>query len=254
MIVLHRFNIEETCMYLPDRPMRLEYAMVARLTPREYEERMNRGYRKFGPFLFHPACGPCRECRPIRIPVERFTPDRSLRRTLKRNADLVVRLAEPTVDAQRLALYNRYHAGQAAHKGWPVEEKDAEDYAFSFLNNPIPSVEISVWESDADGSETLRAVVLTEVTPNVVSGIYHYYEPDLRDRSIGAFAMLQTIELAKRMAKPYAYFGYYVAGSVSMAYKARFRPCELMDEDGVWREFTPGDTDGRDNTKEDEGQ
>jgi leucyl-tRNA---protein transferase len=239
MIVLHRFSIDETCMYLPDRPMRLDYALVARLTPTEYEERMNRGYRKFGPFLFHPNCPGCRECRPIRIPVARFTPDRSLRRTLKRNSDLTVRFAEPTVDEERLALYNRYHTGQAAFKGWPAEQKDAEDYVFSFLENPIPSVEISVWEHDAEGTEILRAVVLTEVTPNVVSGIYHYYEPDLRDRSIGAFAMLQTIELARQMGKPYAYFGYYVAGSASMEYKARFRPCEVQGEDGVWREFIP---------------
>jgi arginine-tRNA-protein transferase len=50
--------------------------------------------------------------------------------------------------------------------------------------------------------------------------------------------MLQTIELARRLDKPYAYFGYYVAGCASMSYKARFRPCEILGTDDIWRAFT----------------
>jgi len=232
MIVLQRFTAEDRhCFYLPDRPSRLEYEMVAALTPEEYEDRMNRGYRKFGPMLFRPACEPCHECRPIRIRVPEFIPDRSQRRALKRNADLTVRFAPPTVDDTRLDLYNRYHVAQTARKGWPEMEKDAEDYAFSFVQTPIPAVEVSAWEGDA-----LLAVAITEVTPNVVSGVYHYHDPDLSDRSLGVFVMLQTIELARRLGKPYAYFGYYVADCASMSYKARFRPCEILGADGVWRE------------------
>jgi leucyl-tRNA---protein transferase len=236
MIVLQRFTIEDSCMYLPDRPMRLEYEMVARLSPQEYEKRMNRGYRKFGPLLFHPNCASCQECRPIRIPVDRFEPSRRMRRALKRNADLIVRFAEPTLDGERLALYNRYHRAQAAEKEWPDDSKDAEEYTFSFLVSDVPLVEISVWET-VEGAEVLRAIVLTEITPKVVSGIYHYYEPTLKNRSIGVFAMLQTLELARKLQKPYAYFGYFVAGSASMAYKAQFHPSELLGTDGVWREI-----------------
>lgn len=231
MLVLDRFTTgPERCMYLPDRQARLRYEHVARLSPQEYEARMNQGWRKFGSLLFRPVCDACAECRPLRIPVARFAPSRSQRRALRRNEALTIRLATPTVDPDRMDLYRRYHAAQAAQKGWPDEERSAASYARSFVHNPTPSVEVTAWEGD-----TLRAVVLADVTPNVVSGIYHYHDPDCHDRGLGTFALLQTIALARRLDKPYAYFGYYVAGCASMAYKARFRPCEILGVDGVWR-------------------
>lgn len=231
MQVLDCFTLgPEPCPYLPAEQSTLEYEWVHTLSPEEYEERMNRGWRKFGPMLFHPVCRSCSECRPIRIEVERFVPDRSQRRSMKRNSDLLVRLAPPTVDDERLSLYNRYHAVQEGRKGWPTNDKDIEAYALNFVYNPLPSVEISVWE---DG--ILRAVVLTEVTPNVLSGIYHYHDPDLSERGLGTFGMLQTVELARRLEKPWAYFGYYVAGCGSLNYKGRFHPSEVMGADGVWR-------------------
>ena len=50
--------------------------------------------------------------------------------------------------------------------------------------------------------------------------------------------MLQTLALAQRLGKPWAYFGFYVAGCGSLAYKARFHPCEILGEDGAWRPLT----------------
>lgn len=231
MQVLDTFtDADDSCVYLPGRPSRLEYLVVLQLNPEEYEAAMNRGYRKFGPLLFRTVCEGCRECRSIRIPAADFRPDRSQRRALKRNADLAVRYGKPIIDSARLELYNRYHDSQYARKGWPQTEKSAQDYAFSFLHNPVPAVEISIWEG-----QTLRAVVLTDITPTVVSGVYHYHDPDFADRSLGTFALLQTLELAKHMGKPWAYFGYYVADCASLSYKARFRPCELLGDDGTWK-------------------
>jgi arginine-tRNA-protein transferase len=197
----------------------MENLVVAQLSPEEYEQKMNEGWRKFGPVLFRPVCEGCQECRPIRISVAEFSPSRSQRRALAKNEDLEIRHARPTVDAVRLALYNRYHTAQEVAKGWPEVEKSAEDYAFSFVHNPLPAVEISVWEKDM-----LRAVVLTDITPNTVSGVYHYYEPECEERSIGTFAMLQTIALARLLQKPWAYFGYWVAACPSLSYKSNFKP------------------------------
>jgi arginyl-tRNA--protein-N-Asp/Glu arginylyltransferase len=233
MVVIYRYTEPpDPCQYLPDRQSSQEFELVARISPEEYEARMNAGWRKFGAFLFHPVCADCAECRPIRILADQFTPDRSQRRTLKDNADLTVRLAQPTVDADRMALWHRYHAGQAARKGWPAKRTSTQDYILNFVRNPIPAIEITVYEG-----ETLLAVVLTEITPNVVSGVYHYHDPDRRERGLGTFGMLQTLELARRLGKPYAYFGYYVAGCASMNYKSKFRPCQILGPDGVWRDF-----------------
>jgi arginyl-tRNA--protein-N-Asp/Glu arginylyltransferase len=234
MIIFHRFiQGASACAYLPDQRSRLEYELAASLSPEEYEHRMNSGWRKFGMLLFHPVCASCQACRPIRILAERFCPDRSQARAAKRNADLRVEFAPPAVDETRLALYRRYHEAQASRKGWEAEAIDANDYAFRFLRNSLPAVEISVW----NGNE-LCAIALTEVTPNSVSGIYHYHDPLRLDRSLGTYVMLQTLELAKQLARPYAYFGYYVSGCGSLEYKARFRPCEILGADGQWHEVT----------------
>jgi arginine-tRNA-protein transferase len=224
----------DACVYLPDQQATMENVVVAQLSPAEYEQKMDAGWRKFGPVLFRPICTSCTACRPLRIPVATFTPSRSQRRALAKNAELEVRYGRPSVDAARLALYNRYHQQQETQKGWPEGERSAEDYAFSFVHNPVPAVELSVWEG-----ETLRAIVLTDVTENTVSGVYHYYEPGESHRSLGTFAMLQTIELARRLGKPWAYFGYWVAACPSLSYKANFQPCEILSMAGGWEEYIP---------------
>jgi hypothetical protein len=43
------------------------------------------------------------------------------------------------------------------------------------------------------------------------------------------------IAFAAREAIPYYYLGYWVRDCATMAYKADFRPFELLCPDGVWR-------------------
>ncbi|HEY3323151.1 MAG TPA: arginyltransferase [Planctomycetota bacterium] len=231
MLVLHRFTTPpHTCSYLADRLATLEYALALMLSPQEYEDLMNSGHRKFGVAVFKPVCSGCSLCRPIRVPVATFQPDRSQRRNLKRNQDLQVRSADPVCDAQRLALYNRYHAAQARQKGWPDHPTGSEEYETTLVQNPIPSVEISVWEG-----EVLRGLIINDLTPNSVSAVYHFYDPDCSERGLGTFCILQSIALARKLGKRWLYLGYYVKGCASMEYKLRFRPCEILSEDGAWK-------------------
>jgi len=233
MQILQQFiSGPDTCHYLPDRDATQQYAEVAKLSPEEYESLMNQGWRKFGTTLFRPVCAHCSECRPLRIPTAEFTPDRSQQRAWRKNADLEVRYAQPTVDAARLDLYRRYQAEQSATKGWPDTERTAQSYARQFVHNPLPSVEISLWEGD-----TLRAIVITDITPSCVSGVYHFHDPDCRSRGLGTCVLLHTIELARRLEKPWVYLGYYVAECASMAYKTRFQPHEILQPNGVWEQI-----------------
>lgn len=231
MRLLHQFVTDPNeCTYLPDRQAKTEYSIVSSLSPLEYEDLMNRGFRKFGRVLFRPVCDACRECRPIRIPIGEFKPDRSQRRAWKRNQDLIVKSGKPTVDDARMDLYRRYHAAQTTRKGWPVSHVDTEEYIASFVLNPVPSLELSIWEGDA-----LRGVILTEITPNVVSGVYHYHDPDFAERGLGTYCILGIVELARQMKKRWAYLGFFVTGCQSMTYKMNYKPCEIMDSNGVWR-------------------
>jgi len=233
MIVAHRFTTEpHTCAYLPDQLATLEYSFAVSMAAQEYEDLMNSGYRKFGAAFFKTACAGCQECRPLRIAVDRFEPDRSQRRTWKKNKDLSVQVGAPSGDEPHLRLYNRYHEAQSRLKGWPPQSTNREEYFLSLVENPVPSAEISVWERGE-----LRAVIINDVTPNVVSAVYHYHDPDFSERGLGTFCVLHCIELARALRKRWVYMGFYVSGCKSMQYKAHFRPCEIMDVSGNWVEM-----------------
>jgi arginine-tRNA-protein transferase len=230
MRVLHQFASDpHTCHYLCDRQATLHYSLAPNMTANEYEDLMNKGYRKFGAIFFRPICGACTACRPIRVPIATFHPNRSQRRAMKCNEDLEIRCAPASVDEARIDLYRRYHDSQSDRKGWPDHPGDADEYTFSYVKNPVPNMEISVWERDK-----LRAVILNDITPRTVSAIYHYHDPECLDRSLGTFSVLQSLELARRLKKTWLYLGYYVSGCGSLSYKSNFRPCELMDEQGHW--------------------
>ncbi|MBI3723875.1 arginyltransferase [bacterium] len=222
---------EQACPYLAGRRAKLEWSYAPALGAADYEALMDLGHRKFGAFVFRPACEGCRACRPIRVPAATFSPDRSQRRAWRANQDLAVSFAPPSVDEERLALLSRYHEKQAREKGWPRDQHESErDYAASFVENPLPAVEIAIRENGA-----LRAILLADLTPRVLSAVYHYHEPALGRRGLGTFAILHAIDLAGRLGKEHVYLGFLVAGCASMTYKARFRPCEVLGEDGVWR-------------------
>ena len=101
------------CEFLPGRIRRMEYDVVPHLTPDQYLQRMQQGWRRFGHAMFRPACGPCRMCRSLRIPVAHFRADRSQARAWKANVDDVrIIVGEPHLTAEKQAIFDRFHAHQ----------------------------------------------------------------------------------------------------------------------------------------------
>jgi arginine-tRNA-protein transferase len=221
------------CGYLPEQLWSLEYEYVGGMTAAEYEERMRGGWRHFGRMLFHPACKHCTACRSLRIPVAHFRPDRIQRRAWKQNNDEVrLEVGEPAVSRAKLKLYDRYHAFQAASKGWPSHPaKDAESYCESFVRNPF-----AVQEWCYHVGRHLVGVGYVDDLPSSYSAIYYFYDPAERDRSLGTFNVLKLLERAREAGKEFVYLGYYVAGCPSMEYKTRFRPNQMRGPDGQWRD------------------
>lgn len=220
------------CGYLPTETWRLEYEQVARISPSEYRERLEQGWRHFGEMLFRPRCPTCRACRSLRIPVEGFRPNRSQRRCRKRNeGEIELRIGEPVLSPAKLALHDRYHAFQAGLKGWPEHpERDVSAYMDSFVRNPIPVREWCYFLG-----ERLVGVGYVDDLPGALSAIYFYYEPELRDRSLGTWNVLSLLEHAAARKIPHLYLGYYVPGCRSMEYKLGFGPNELHGPDGRWQ-------------------
>jgi arginine-tRNA-protein transferase len=223
------------CGYLPDQTWRLEYEQVAELSPAEYMTRMQQGWRRFGEMLFRPRCPQCSACRPVRVVVDRFRPDRSQRRVRQGNSGVVrLRVGSPAVTRAKLDLFDRYHAFQSWSKGWPLHEpKDADEYARSFVENPFPTQEWCYFIEDR-----LVGVGYVDDLPGGLSAIYFYYDPEERQRSLGTNNVLRVIDYARQRGIPHVYLGYYVAGCQSMEYKVRYRPNQLLGADGRWHDFS----------------
>ena len=70
------------------------------------------------------------------------------------------------------------------------------------------------------GEGPLVGVSLTDILGDGLSMVYSFYEPEMKERSIGTFMILDHIRRAKAMGLAYVYLGYWVEGSKKMAYKA----------------------------------
>lgn len=201
----------------------------------ELDRLLERGWRRFGLAYFRPACAACAECVPLRIPVEDFVPTRNLRRVAARGARLVLEVGTPSVDPERVALYQAWHGERADRRGWDDDGMTAERYFHEFAF-PHPSARELAWFEEADGGASdglsparkLVAVSLVDETPSALSAVYTYYAPAYEKWSMGTLSILTQVELARRAGKRWVYLGYRVLGCASSRYKARFVPHEVL--------------------------
>jgi arginine-tRNA-protein transferase len=219
--------LPHACGYLPGRTARFRAFTAAFMDAGVHERFMDAGFRRAGRLLYQPICSGCRACTPIRVPVERFRPSRSQRRCLKRNADLLVEIAAPRLDDERVELYTRYQLERHREQVPPDRAQ-----LFHFLyDSPVRSIEVCL----RDPGRRLLAVGICDVGPNSLSTVYCYYDITQLKRGLGTFSALTEIEHACRLGLPYYYLGYWVPGCAAMEYKRSFRPCEVLGTDGVWR-------------------
>ncbi len=222
------------CGYLPNERWSLEYEMVANISAAEYTQRLEQGWRRFGAMLFRPQCAACQACQSLRVDVARFRPNRSQSRAWNVNSqEIEVRVGPPRVSRARLDLYDRFHDFQTDHRNWPLHpDKDAASYSESFVHNPEFTEE---WDFYLE--ERLVGVGYADRLASSMSAIYFFYDPDLRDRSLGTFNVLCLLEECKRRNLTHLYLGYFVAGCRSLAYKANFKPNQVRSADGEWRDL-----------------
>ena len=124
------------------------------------------------------------------------------------------------------ALYQRYLAAQH-----PTSAADADYAGFraSLYAEVVDTVE-AVYEI---AGQTV-AISLLDVCAQSVSAVYHFYDPDFADRSLGVHSVLAEIDWTRQIGAPHYYLGFWVEGAATMDYKAAYRPHELL-VDGVWR-------------------
>ncbi|MEE2916832.1 MAG: arginyltransferase, partial [Pseudomonadota bacterium] len=74
---------------------------------------------------------------------------------------------------------------------------------------------------------------LTDRQADGLSMIYSFFATDEDARpALGNFIILDHIARTREAGLPYVYLGYWVKGSPRMAYKARYRPMEMLGPRG----------------------
>lgn len=219
------------CSYLSDRIAALEYRLMIDVGPPEVEAMLERGWRRFGPAYFRPACSPCGECRSLRVPVASFAPTRNQRRALGKGEALRVEVGPVRVDGERLALYAAWHASREQARNWEPSAMDEDDYASQF-GFPHPCAREIAYYDDSSvgggGAPRLVGVGLYDQTPRAISAIYFFYDPAYARSSPGTFHVLTLLGLAAQHGQAHVYLGYRISDCPSMRYKALFHPHELL--------------------------
>ncbi|PRY21480.1 arginine-tRNA-protein transferase [Aliiruegeria haliotis] len=203
------------------------------------------GFRRSQSVLYRPACADCTACLSARIRVADFTPSRSQRRTLSRNAPMQREATSPWATDEQYTLFRRYLDSRHADGG--MADMDIFEFAAMVEETPVRSRVVEYRMpglAEQDGPESdIAAVCLTDVLEDGLSMVYSFYEPNLQKLSLGTYVILDHIEIARAAGLPYVYLGYWVPGSAKMGYKAGFNALEIY-KDETWQPIgDPGQHD-----------
>ena len=240
----------QPCPYLEGRLERKLFTALQGDHAQKLNDTLSKqGFRRSQNVLYRPSCAECSACLSARIRVADFSPTRTQRRVLKRNADLQRNATSPWATEEQFQLFRRYLDQRHADGG--MADMDIFEFAAMIEETPVRSRVIeysraidpaagldqsagSTWEDDDRRAERiLTATCLTDVFDDGLSMVYSFYDPDEAHRSLGTHIILVHIEIAKEAGLPYVYLGYWVPGSRKMGYKANFSGLEIY-KGGAW--------------------
>ena len=201
------------------------------MDPKIYDYLIQNGFRRSGDQVYRPYCQTCEKCVTTRIPVEEFKRSRSQKRIWKLNQDIIVKTNVGKFKQEYLPIYQRYLESRHESQDYQEVEK--------FLSADwcdIIYLEFYQLDTDADNNteERLIGIAVTDQVKSGLSAVYTFFEPDCGSkRSLGVFAILWQIELAKKQRVEYVYPGFWIKDCRKMNYKSNFQPIEGLIK-GKW--------------------
>lgn len=219
------------CPYLPGKVERKLFTRLSGAEAAELNSVLTRaGFRRSHDLIYRPICSACSACVPARIPAAKFAPGRTMRKIEKRNADIILREVPPRATAEQYHLFRSYQEWR--HSDGDMARMTPADYAAMVRDG---SVQSAILECRLPNG-TLIGALLIDWLDDGASAVYSFYDPSLEDRSLGTYliAALTRIVAARGLAN--VYLGYWIRNCPKMAYKARFKPLEILGAQG-WEIF-----------------
>ena len=225
------------CPYLPGQQERKVFThLVGPRASHLNDVLTHGGFRRSQTIAYRPACENCRACVSVRVCVNDFEPGRTFRRIVARNADLVGAEMENHPSSEQYSLFRDYI--DTRHSDGGMAEMSVLDYAMMVEDSHVETQIVEYRKRGPDtflsgrGTGDLLATVLVDHMSDGLSLVYAFYNPQMQERSLGTFIILDHITRAKKRGLPYVYLGYWVEGSKTMDYKARFLPQERLRPHG----------------------
>jgi leucyl-tRNA---protein transferase len=225
------------CPYLPGRQERKVFTHLVGPSSTELHDLLTQGgFRRSQAIAYRPACESCMACVSVRVCVDLFRPTENMRRVSRANGDLIGRFRPAQATSEQYSLFRRYLDSRHAEGG--MAHMSVLDYALMVEDSHVESGVVEYRRRGPDSAINGRdqgailACALTDILADGLSMVYSFFDPEPAGRSLGTFMILEHIERARKLGKPYLYLGYWVQGSAKMDYKARFKPQERLTPKG----------------------
>ena len=215
------------CSYLREQLARNIYPDPNRpVTKVLYDHLIQHGFRRSGDHVYRPHCPNCQACIPVRINLGHFSPNRTQRRCLRNNSDITIKMRPAEFNQAHFDLYKRYI--NQRHPDGGMENPTEESYCNFLLSSWADSAFIEFSLHDK-----IVAIAVTDFVSRGMSAFYTFFDPDLTKRSLGTFAILKQIEIAREYGLSWLYLGYWIEACDKMSYKTKFSGLEAFDN--IWR-------------------
>ena len=227
----------QSCPYLPGRSERKLFTHLTHDKPAPVVDNLLRGgFRRSQNIAYMPYCEGCNACVSVRVVVDQFVPNRSMRRVMEANGDLAPRRIAARPTSEQYSLFRGYI--DARHSDGGMADMTVLDYAMMIEDSIVdtfvteyrlrPAAELS----EQRYGWPLMGVALTDRLSDGLSMVYSFYDTEVTTRSLGTYMILDHIEHTRQLGLPYLYLGYWIAGSRKMSYKSRFGPQERLGPNG----------------------
>jgi arginine-tRNA-protein transferase len=230
----------QPCPYIHGR---LERKIFTHLTPDKprpvVDNLLKNGFRRSQNIAYMPYCDKCSACVSVRIVVNEFEPKRTLKRVWRRNCDLHASRVASVPTSEQYSLFRAYI--DSRHSDGGMADMSVFDYSMMVADSAVETFiteyrQRPVFSAGDNPAEwPLVAAVLCDKLSDGLSLVYSYYEPEMEDRSLGSYMIMEHVELARALGMPYVYLGYWIENSRKMAYKSKFTPQERLTARGWQR-------------------